>query len=924
MRSLVFGLALALASVASATTGPLYPPPTQTPGQFVYVIPPGFSPPGIGAAGVAQIEAAAHKTHHPFYVVIVDRLPDLTSEQYADARSEQYTQSGEELTATYTIDKLAADWAATAPGYDPGTSSIFLLSYKPRQFRVLAGGEWKRRLGLEKGALKQYSDIFRSAVQGTPKDPKGGILRLIKAFDDYVYDQTDPDLLAARAKEAERRAAEAAKLAATKAAEERLKTARGALDEQIQTLSDLLEEPAYLPKDADSYKSLLGKARDTRKEDIPEAMLAMAGEMKPSIEVLNKAVSEARSKAHAAAFATFLKWLISIGIIGTVLFLIFRRYAEFEELKKRWAEIKANTESQTQNAATNYLDGYSRREGIIAMKDVVGKTKEVWDRATSEVDDIWIGVAALRDRLDKLNQLAARATVINLDPLKQAIDGVTSPFEFDTGTVNKDELFSPAKVMKQIDPIKFQQELAARFKKVVGDWDALQKAADARLQNAMALFPHKGMDELLATASAANIPHKWIDDHPLAGDDASDKSLWDGIDALRWTDPMAFIDKIEECRTTETAIKARLTRLVAVRTAVQQARVESVPALDTVMPPGNDPATTLASARAAEYELDKLFNVNTGWDFEAVEAAGTGVVTLYAKVREQQAGAEHAIKSALQGVGKGQVDLQAATLQSSQAEQTVMAAMRTHAKASDAMEALQAGKSMLARAETELDKARQFLSAKKHFEARTKGDVASSNAKDAVRLFGEAISTCEALDRQKASFEARTRDIARRRNDALGTVTQYGGSANVVPPYRPVNVPTAGLVDYALLTTALVQQEHAWESVARQQQSAYEAEQSRIRAEEARRQAEIRRREEEEAAARRRRQRDEEEARAASYRSSSSSWSSGSSSSGSSWDSGGSSSDGGSSGGGGSSSDGGSWCAPCDRRPGRFPTGPLF
>ena len=85
-------------------------------------------------------QAVAANLHNPFYVIIVDKLPDLSADQRADSRSKGYTETGDELKASYAIDRLAEDWAAAYPDiYEVQTSSVFLLSFSPRQYRLLAG-----------------------------------------------------------------------------------------------------------------------------------------------------------------------------------------------------------------------------------------------------------------------------------------------------------------------------------------------------------------------------------------------------------------------------------------------------------------------------------------------------------------------------------------------------------------------------------------------------------------------------------------------------------------------------------------------------------------------------------------------------------------------------------------------------------------
>jgi len=137
------------------------PAPRLVPGQYVYTIPANYDPPMIGRQGLRELQQQAKKLHYPFYIVVAESIPGEEDEDAAAA-----------------IDGLAEDWARN-PRYNVGTSSIFLLSFSPRKFRVLAGSRWKDKLGLERDAPLPYTAIFENSVQGTPKDPKTGIINLM-------------------------------------------------------------------------------------------------------------------------------------------------------------------------------------------------------------------------------------------------------------------------------------------------------------------------------------------------------------------------------------------------------------------------------------------------------------------------------------------------------------------------------------------------------------------------------------------------------------------------------------------------------------------------------------------------------------------------------------------------------------------------
>ncbi|MEZ0370010.1 MAG: hypothetical protein ACAI44_13065, partial [Candidatus Sericytochromatia bacterium] len=175
---LILSATLALCGPAAAQ---LTLPKLET-GRHIYTIPPDFDPPLIGKAGIQEIEAAADKLHYPYFVVLVQDLP-----------------GGTDQAAASLIDGFAEDWTTRFAGiYDPLRSQIFVLTFNPRKFRFLAGGQFKNALGFEREAHTPYTDIFVKSVSGTPKDPKSGIINMMQAVDDYLYDHTDPQRIAKR------------------------------------------------------------------------------------------------------------------------------------------------------------------------------------------------------------------------------------------------------------------------------------------------------------------------------------------------------------------------------------------------------------------------------------------------------------------------------------------------------------------------------------------------------------------------------------------------------------------------------------------------------------------------------------------------------------------------------------------------------
>ncbi|MDO8660937.1 MAG: hypothetical protein Q7K43_03540, partial [Candidatus Woesearchaeota archaeon] len=217
-------------------------PVLQT-GKRVYTQPADWQPDGFSQAKIAELESVSAQLKHPFYVVL---FKELDCNQRAGDRVPQ------EKCASDAIDAIAVRFQQY-DFYDVATSSIFILSYNPRQYRFLAGARWKSELRFERAAHAPYTRLFENSVKGTPKDPQGGIIAMMKAVDTYLVDATDPIKIAAR-QEARKE-------------EMRLRSqqqARASLDAVSFRLDDLLHEGEFLPDDNQKYITLLQKAKDVR------------------------------------------------------------------------------------------------------------------------------------------------------------------------------------------------------------------------------------------------------------------------------------------------------------------------------------------------------------------------------------------------------------------------------------------------------------------------------------------------------------------------------------------------------------------------------------------------------------------------------------------------------------------------------------
>lgn len=731
------------------------------------------------------------------------------------------------------------------------------MSFNPRKFGWHPGLTWFNQLNLKGRAQDPYTAYFTNAAKTRPADYGRGITNLASHLDDYVFDQTDPERIAAR-KEAARQRAEA----------ERLSKAQGALDAQIMTLSKLLaKDPSVLPADVSAYKGTLATAKQVRATNDPAKMQTQAEQMKGSVAVLEKSVDEAESAARMKLLSNILLWLFYLTMAGLALFALIRRRRLQIALQDKYTDLQAGWMAKVSKAKGRWSDHYLERDDIIGLDNITGRTKALWDSTTKMVDDILVRITAIEHHVLACNNIAAKAHFLNLDPLRQAIEEIDASFEFDTGKVNETNLFGGETVTVRVVPSKFAEETKRLFEQSIDGWKRLKRAAEERLGDVREDFPHTNLDRMFDKAEKYNIPTRWFQNHPLFGDDASDKAFYDKLNTLRETDPLAYVEEIERVRKTEQDLMEVLDTLVSYRTDIAKTKdhVGALPDLSgTTVRIEDDPRATLNRARQAEDILEGKFA--TGTQVQDVAGVVSQVVTLYGKVREQVA----VIQSAIKGVVTSQKDALSAKASAEAAFQkatrrvfdakNVFSVSRIAPAEGD----LKTASEYIAKGTGKVEKIDRLLSEKRHLDARRAADEAKSAYMQAVSECRAAENHIVALEKEKAEFEKRVASMADVRSRYDRKMSGFGSHRRSLPVFQQPTL-GAGPLDYAVLAQALDRQESSWRSECRRAEEAYEDEQRRIR------EAERRRREAEEAA---RRAAEEEERRRSYYSSSSSSSSS--------------------------------------------------
>lgn len=899
MKNLAFLLVLLTSFSALAGSGPLETPVLKE-GQRVYSIPSGFLPKEISARALVNLEKTSAELHYPVLVVLVESIPNLTSGMLAETRASRYTETGDDLKAAYAIDRLAADWISSgSPLYDPSKATIMLLSSNPRKFRLLSGTDWQVKFGLKTNrGLDPFIQKFASYVKGTPKDPATGMAESMKMLDTFLFDNADPGRLAER------------EAAAAKAAEQaRFNSALGLLMVQTKALdSALLEAPRYLPnEDLGPHKKLSLFAHDAMKGELSDFTQATL-KLKPAVEYLQAGINAAKAKESAERNLAMLGTGVVIVFLVLLFGLSYRRFLDVQSLRAAAASLIRSWKGKIQNAEGRYVDFQESREKVMSLRNSSGKTREIFDQTTENIDNLALALYALKMQTLRAEELAAKGGFFNRKALVKAVAMFTESFTIETKDVDEANLFgSPNKNLR--DTMKgFENSLQSQFSQCLVSLKELKEIADASRMSAAAAFPHTGLDALLKTCEENGIPRTWLSSHPLYGDDKADSDFYTRMDNLRLEDPKGYKVQMTSSRRLEEELSKNLKVICEAKNKLADMK-KNISGLtgDGVLAPEDDPRVTLSKAFTAEARVDAII-ANSG-DLRNLTTLLPEIESLYSKARNQTAEANSAKNLAEKTAGEAiERSLQARKSQTA-ATGTLTAVQGLHKDVSSVNRNILSGEKFLKDGEREVGDANSLMLEKRYVEAQRGYQKAKNSFKSAEDSYADAVTCGRRLEEARARCHKMSQDLDLNsiRSAAESKIRKFGGTPNL----PPVRIPDLrGVQDFEAIISDLDSQRRHWENQAIQVQRSYEEEQARVRAAEERRQRAIRDAEEAaeraayaaEAAARAA----AESSRRSSYYHSSSSSSSSSSDSSSSWDSGSSS------GGSDSSSDSGSSSGGCD------------
>ena len=798
---------LLVSSLAWAYEGPLQPP-TQVEGQYVYTVPQGARIRGVTAQGMDSLNEKISQLHHPMYVIITDDLPRLSDVHRQYARDQKFRGKQNEIVAKTVTEYLRGDMADANSYYDPMVHHLLYINVGPNAYNWYVGQEWENSLGLVRKALVPYDRTFQNKAKRT-KNPLLAAEAMVTQLDNFIFDQTDPARIEARRVAAER---------ARKARE--LNAARSDLREQVDLYETLLESP-YAPEDTETYAMYLDKGRILLRSGMPAQEMAQHARMMGSeVAPLEHDVSENRRHVYAQMFATALKWGIPLSLLFMLVLVMVQRYEELQRVRAKYHREHAYWSEKLRNAELKWSDFYMKRESLDVGMKFTGDTESARQKITESADNINVNLRAMRALLDEADKVIASAKIPTVAVYQKALALFEDSYDFDTGKVDPTSLFTPFKETISMTLVGFADHTEREFRILYSSFDEWLDSRKAWQSDAETDLAHDILDKIVDICAQNHFPADWYAEHPLAGDDESDKAFWDSLNALRRTDPMTYLTKVEELRTWEDARLKSLQILVEKRERVARLsdgmaeRVANF-VVEQGLPADQDPTSLLRMAeRRAEMAEAAVASAAT------IEQATllTGYAgDSYLKISRQMA----SLTKIREGYGKSLVALRrsvdSAQRELSEVTQKVDVDASEHAparKAAQSLKHLQVQMVRVARDSNLLD-------------PDTPAPVRDfSRIRELQSKVGDILSHLRQIDRQSAVWRRSKEQYLKKVEAMVSKRSRYNRKlrSTYSTSYRCGDVTSVGVGahDYAYLLSQLNSMENKWDREYRRAKSSYE------------------------------------------------------------------------------------------------------
>jgi tetratricopeptide (TPR) repeat protein len=472
-----------------------------------------------------------------------------------------------------TEDAIEDTWALWSrnPDFQADTTSVVLIGMDEREIRILTGSNWDVDLGLTGSALSELTERH-FVPQARAGNLDVAAQRTVTALDEEI----------------------SRRIAWEAGAEDRVRAAEGERRAREARMAQLEQERR-------------------------EAQTRLAIEREEQRATLRRGVTVA---------GTGFMGFAALG--GAGLFAGSRRRRRQQAATKLNAAITTMTErlSKANELVADLRLQSDARDGVLALRLKGPDTNTLLDAVTGALDHIQVRLNAMRHHLDRI---VAKAKVVGafdadtLDALRKELE-TGCPY---APQAKRDKLFAESKPI-EVDFPTFEAELQVRYDEAKAGWNRLLDAVDASMRRASDDLPLDGLQQAMGLVQALDLPFGWVQPHPLYAD--VDVAMAE-LDALRTSDPIHYLDVMDNIHEAEDAVIGALHAIQEDRKLVLLARdhAESLTTpLNIVLEDDQNPDEAIALAEDATETFEGHLSAVS--DLEVVAQAGDDAIAAWDEV----------------------------------------------------------------------------------------------------------------------------------------------------------------------------------------------------------------------------------------------------------------------------------------------------
>ena len=425
------------------------------------------------------------------------------------------------------------------------------------------------------------------------------------------------------------------------------------------------------------------------------------------------------------------------------------------------------------------------RDRIVELKLKGEHTRKLFDEVTTEVDEIAVGIEALRGRAEECKGRSDSAFVLSIQAHKDAMWALDKVIKVDTGEVQH-KLFDERTRKISVQPTEFMNQLEQRYSQAREGWQRLLDAAEASLRRAEQDFPTHGLDELRETVATAGLNDGWLADHPLFDDPAT---AWDELDELRRSDPVAYLARLTWSLDAEEDLEEEIDGVIEdierARKAYGHVRDLDLGGLDTVY--GSDAYDPVAAREVADSAMQDLARAAAAAeDADAVDELASRVVVACEAVGSRRQFAAEAVTRAPGRLEEARAAVEALPGRLDTAKTRATALIADHAASSleDAWREVAEAAQAVAEAQAALARAEACLAARDHVGAVLACGEAIQERGCAVTNLEEIVAVVDQLTADRAEFQRLAATVGAERSrcaQALAHLAPFGSPADLTP-----------------------------------------------------------------------------------------------------------------------------------------------